>query len=154
MRKVLFCLPLLVLVTLNLHAQTNPNKNAFSAKVLFLDYGTPNDIEDQSITNGLELSYIREVLPWLNFSVPLKVGVIDVDNDINNRTFFSIDGVLQFQYKKSDTAFVTPYLMGGGGITLEEELGSNVQIPVGAGLNFKVGVRSYINVQGEYRISQ
>jgi outer membrane protein OmpA-like peptidoglycan-associated protein len=154
MRKVLFCLALLFVASLQLHAQTDPNKNAFSAKVLFLDYGTPNDVEDQNITNGLELTYIRELLPWLNFAVPAKVGVIDVENDINNRTFFSIDGVLQLQYKKSDTAFITPYLMGGGGITLEEELGSNVQIPVGAGINFKVGTRSYINLQGEYRISQ
>jgi outer membrane protein OmpA-like peptidoglycan-associated protein len=154
MRKVLFCLGLLFVASLQLQAQTDPNKNAFSAKVLFLDYGTPNDVDDQNITNGLELTYIRELLPWLNFAIPAKVGVIDVDNDINNRTFFSIDGVLQLQYKKSDTAFITPYLMGGGGITLEEELGSNVQIPVGAGFNFKVGTRSYINLQGEYRISQ
>jgi outer membrane protein OmpA-like peptidoglycan-associated protein len=154
MRKLLFCLSLLLLTSLSTQAQTSPNKNAFSAKVLFLDYGTPNDIEDQNITNGLELSYIRELLPWLNFAVPVKVGVIDVDNDINNRTFFSIDGLLQFQYRKSDTAFIIPYLLGGGGITLEEELGSNVQIPVGAGINFRVGTRSYINLQGEYRISQ
>jgi outer membrane protein OmpA-like peptidoglycan-associated protein len=154
MRKVLFCLALLFAASLQLQAQTDPNKNAFSAKVLFLDYGTPNDVEDQNITNGLELTYIRELLPWLNFAAPVKVGVIDVDNDLNNRTFFSIDGVLQLQYRKSDTAFITPYLMGGGGITLEEELGSNVQIPVGAGFNFKVGTRSYINLQGEYRISQ
>lgn len=154
MRKLLCCLSLLFISALSLQAQTGPNKNAFSAKVLFLDYGTPNDVDDLDITNGLELSYIRELLPWLNVAVPLKVGVIDVNDDINNRTFFSIDGVLQLKYRKSDTAFITPYLMGGGGITLEEELGSNVQIPVGAGINFRVGTRSHINLQGEYRISQ
>lgn len=154
MKQILLSLLFVMAIAAATFAQPTVQKNAFSAKVLFLDYGTPNDMEDLDITNGLELSYIRNLLPALNFAVPLKVGVIDIGDDINNRTFFSVDGVLQFQYVNSDSALIVPYLMGGGGLTLEEELGENVQFPLGAGVNIRVGAQSYINLQGEYRISQ
>lgn len=148
-------LALLMLLALpNLQAQTSPSdKNAFSAKLLFIDYGQPNDEEGLDLTNGVEISYIRNLLPWLNFALPLKTGVINVHDDINNRTFFSADGLLQIQYAKPE-ALLTPYLLGGGGIALEQELGSNVQFPFGAGLNIRLGPQSFLNLQGEYRISQ
>jgi outer membrane protein OmpA-like peptidoglycan-associated protein len=155
MKHLLLSAILCLFITGSLHAQ-NPNaaKNAFSAKVLFIDYGTLNDADDQSITNGIELSYIRNLTPWLNFAVPFKVGVIDVNDDVNNRTFASLDGVLQLQYAKSDSSRVVPYLMGGAGYTFEQEGNTNLQTPFGLGVNFRVGGRSFVNLQGEYRISQ
>ncbi|TXB61293.1 OmpA family protein [Phaeodactylibacter luteus] len=153
MRK-LFLLLLLLAGTHALQAQNEANKNAFSAKLLFLDYGRANDVEDLKITNGLEIGYYRSLLPWLNIGIPLKSGVINVNDDINNRTFFSAEGVLQLQLPADDQARIIPYLMGGGGITIEQELGQNVQFPAGAGLSVRIGAQSYLNLQGEYRISQ
>ena len=139
----------------SVHAQeSKADKNAFAAKVLFIDYGTPNSVDDLDITNGLELSYIRNLTPWLNFALPVKVGVINVNDDINNRTFGSVDGVLQLQYAKADSSWFIPYLMGGVGYTFEQDADANLQTPLGAGVNIRVGGRSYINVQGEYRLSQ
>ena len=139
----------------NAYAQnTNADKNAFTAKVLFVDYGTPNSIDGLDVTNGLELGYIRNITPWLNFSLPIKVGLVNVEDDINNRNFASIDGILQFQYAKSDSSRLIPYLMAGGGYTFERDGNTNLQTPLGAGVNIRVGGRSYVNLQGEYRLSQ
>ncbi|MCB0570540.1 MAG: thrombospondin type 3 repeat-containing protein [Phaeodactylibacter sp.] len=132
----------------------NMDKNAFSAKVLFIDYGRPNSVDGLDITNGLELAYVRTINRWLNVAIPLKVGLINVDNDINNRTFGSIDALLQLKYAKADSSRLVPYLMGGAGMVNEEILGTTPQFPVGAGINIRVGGRSYVNLQGEYRISQ
>ena len=154
MRKLfpflLFCL----LGCAALQAQQERPRDAFSAKLLFIDYGRANDIDGLEITNGLELAYTRNLLPWLNINAPVKVGVLDVQEDINNRTFASLDGVLQFQMPNADSARFIPYVLGGGGITWESELGTNPQFPVGAGLNIRVGGRSFVNIQGEYRIAQ
>jgi OOP family OmpA-OmpF porin len=155
MKQLLFGTLFVCLLMGSVYAQnTNADKNAFSAKVLFVDYGTPNSIDDLEVTNGLELAYIRNLTPWLNFALPVKVGLANVEGDINNRNFASIDGVLQLQYAKSDSSRLVPYLMGGGGYTFERDGNANLQTPLGAGLNIRVGGRSYVNIQGEYRLSQ
>ncbi len=136
-------------------SQAPTAKNAFSAKLLFVDYGNPNGIEGLDVTNGLELAYIRNIAPWLNFAIPVKAGLANVADDTeNNRNFASIDGILQLQYAAEDSSRFVPYLMGGGGLVWEDVLGTHVQIPVGLGANIRVGGRSYINLQGEYRLSQ
>jgi outer membrane protein OmpA-like peptidoglycan-associated protein len=154
MRKLLPFLLCCFLALTSLQAQQERSRDAFSAKLLFVDYGRPNDIDGLEITNGIEIAYIRNLLPWLNVGVPLKAGVINVQEDINNRTFFSLDGVLQLQLPRPDSALLTPYLMGGAGMNWETDNESQVQIPVGAGVNIRLGGRSYLNLQGEYRISQ
>jgi len=155
MKRLLLSALLCTLLTSGIYAQkSNVDKNSFAAKVLFIDYGTPNDIDGLDITNGLELTYIRNLAPWLNFAVPVKVGVANVGDDINNRNFASVDGVLQLQYARFDSARLVPYVMGGIGYTFERDADPNLQTPVGAGLNIRVGGRSYVNVQGEYRLSQ
>ncbi|MCB0556942.1 MAG: thrombospondin type 3 repeat-containing protein [Phaeodactylibacter sp.] len=153
MKKILLIVSCCILLVSAAQAQAL-DKNAFSAKVLFLDYGRPNSIDNLDITNGLELAYVRNINRWLNVAVPLKVGVVNVPDDINNRTFGSIDGLLQLQYAKADSSRLIPYLLGGAGVVMEEELGANIQFPVGAGMNIRVGGRSYVNLQGEYRIAQ
>jgi OmpA-OmpF porin, OOP family len=152
MKKILLAMMCCLLLWGAAQAQSN-EKNALSAKVLFIDYGRPNSVEGLDITNGLEIAYLRNLHRYVNFALPLKVGLANVEGDINNRTFASLDGILQLQYLHKDESRLVPYLMGGAGIVLEEELGANTQFPVGAGLNIRVGGRSYVNLQGEYRIS-
>ena len=128
-------------------------KDFVGAKILFIDHGNPNDIDSLNITNGLEIVYLRNISPFLKFGIPFKVGVANVAEDINNRTIVSADAILQFQIYQPE-ARVVPYLFGGGGLVWEDELGTNLQVPVGAGLNVRLGQNSYLNLQGEYRISQ
>jgi len=133
----------------------NKAKNAFSAKILFIDYGNPNAADSLNITNGLELGYIRNLTPWLNIVLPVKVGLANVVDDANNnRIFAGIDGILQFQFTRTEDSRLVPYLMGGGGLVWEDVLGTNFQIPLGAGVNVRAGGRSFVNFQAEYRISQ
>lgn len=158
MKKILLSMALAVFLATAVQAQNSgAGKNGFAAKVLFIDYETPNDdvMEDLNITNGFELTYVRNLTPWLNFGIPVKLGVIDVENDINNRTFASFDGVLQVQYAKNPTSRLVPYLMGGAGYVFESDGENNAQFPLGGGLNIRLGKsNSFITVQGEYRISQ
>ena len=136
-------------------AQKKDPKNAVSAKVLFIDYGSPNSVDGLSVTNGIEVGYLRNINRWLTFGIPMKVGLANVKDDVNNnRIFTSVDGILQFQFARTEDTRIIPYLMGGGGMVWEDVLGTNVQVPVGGGLNFRAGGRSFINVQGEYRLSQ
>lgn len=136
-------------------AQDKGAANAVSAKILFVDYGNPNSIDGLNITNGIEIGYIRNINRWLNFGIPLKIGLANVaDDSNNNRIFAGADGVLQLQFARTEDTRIIPYVMGGGGIVWEKDLGTNFQIPMGAGFNIRVGGRSFLNIQGEYRLSQ
>lgn len=155
MRKTVLLALICIALWGNVQAQNNSAANALSAKILFVDYGTPNSIDNLDITNGIEVGYIRNINRWLNFGLPVKVGLANVTDDINNnRIFASIDGILQFQFARTEDTRVIPYVMGGGGLVWEDVLGTNFQIPVGGGLNIRVGGKSFVNVQGEYRLSQ
>ncbi len=130
--------------------ETPEHKNLFGVKVLFIDYGLANNVDGLNTTNGLELSYIRSLGRSLNVAFPLKVGLANVQGAVNNRTFGSLDALLQL---KAAGKIVTPYLLGGGGIVALEGNDPHLQIPVGGGFNFRVGSNSFINLQGEYRLS-
>lgn len=155
MRKVVIVLACLFLSLNNSVAQevSKQYTRALGAKILFIDYGNPNGIDDLGITNGFDLSYIHGINEFLNIAVPLKLGVINVSDDINNRMLFSIDGILQFVYEREGKK-LAPYVFGGAGIVKESSAESNFQIPMGVGFNYKLGGSSYLNLQLEYRLSQ
>lgn len=126
--------------------------HSIGAKVLFIDYGNPNNVDGLDITNGIELLYNYNINRWFNIAIPLKAGIINVNDDINNRNFFSIDGVLQINLTKPNSLLM-PYLLGGAGYTFERDGENNFQAPAGAGVNIRVGKNAFVNVQGEYRFS-
>ncbi len=130
--------------------ETMEYKNLLGAKVLFIDYGLINDVGNLNLTNGLELSYLRSLGKNLNLAVPLKAGIANVPGSINNRTFGSLDALLQL---KAPGKVLTPYLFAGGGATVADGDDSHIVIPAGVGINLKVGNNSFINLQGEYRIA-
>lgn len=152
MKTTLFTLLLLTLFVFSASAQEKIKfGDAIGAKVLFLDHGQPNSIDSLNLTNGLEVSYIRGINQFLTLAVPLKVSVAEFADDTqNNRNIASLDGVLQFQYYKPESRII-PYALLGGGVVLEQERDAYWQVPVGAGVNLRVGRNSFINVQGEYR---
>lgn len=145
---VLLYMPCLLLTA----QQDSIGRNFVGAKVLFLDYGRPNSVDDLKITNGLEVFYQRNLNKYLSVAFPLKAGVANVIGDIDNRRIIGVDALLHMHLYEQE-ARVIPYLLAGGGIVWEEFEDSNTQIPIGAGLNIRVGKNSYINLQGEYRKS-
>lgn len=155
MKRILFAffMATLLLGNLQLAAQGEPESlHGIAAKLLFIDYGTPNSKDSLKVSNGLEFAYIRNISPSLNIGIPGKVGLANVENNDERITFFSLDAVLQWQFLKDKNAFV-PYLLGGGGLTFIADEDASVQVPLGAGLNYRVGENSFINAQAEYRLS-
>lgn len=155
MSRFLISLALLAGFFLPAIAQTPEKKSAneLFAKVIGIDYGRPNDIEGQKITYGLELGVTHLFNRYFGISVPFKTGVADIGDDINNRNFFKLDGLLRLQYQPKDETIVIPYIFGGIGASFEKWEYHNTQYPMGGGLNFRVGKTSLVTLQGEYRIS-
>ena len=150
----------LLFTTNYLNAQSDSEEqsvspHAMTAKVLFSDFATPNGLPLDSfpLSNGLEVGYWYNINNWINIGVPIKVGLANVEGEINRRTMISADLAVQLQYFKED-AFLVPYVMGGAGLVTENFDGFGLQFPVGAGLNFKIAKNAYFNLQGEYRVSQ
>lgn len=125
--------------------------NAVSARVLAIDYGWPNDLEDLETSFGIELAYRRQLGKVLGLAIPIKAGVIDV-GELQNTTFGSID-LLAHLYPLGSSLKVSPYLLAGGGFVSESRGGSNTQIPLGAGFNLQLGNNSFLGLQAEYRLS-
>jgi outer membrane protein OmpA-like peptidoglycan-associated protein len=131
--------------------QVNDN-HAVAAKVLLIDPGLAQDDGSLDQTFGLEIAYQRHLGNYFGLAVPIKIGVVDVANDTRNRNITSVDGLLHvFPFTSQKT--LSPYLLGGIGYVLEDLESSNVQMPLGLGLNWKVGQTSYVTLQGEYRMS-
>ncbi len=151
-----FFLLLLVLgLRAPLSAQIGETPHALAARVLFLDYATPQgqSFSDLPISNGLEVAYIRNVNSFLNIAFPLRAGLANVPDYMNKRTVLGGDVLLLVQYYREGSPFI-PYFLAGGGVSTENFEGLAVEFPVGAGFNFKVGKDSYINMEAAYRLAQ
>lgn len=139
----------------NLSAQEAPSttSNALATKLLFIDYGMMNpELEETKISNGLEITYLRNINRWVNIAAPVKFGLTTFAGDLNKTTLASIDAILQLQYFNGRNKMI-PYVFGGGGIVSENFATSNFQIPFGLGLNYELGKNSYLTVQAEFRKS-
>ncbi|HHJ50652.1 MAG TPA: OmpA family protein [Phaeodactylibacter sp.] len=136
-------------------AQIGETPHALVARVLFLDYATPQgqNLSDLPISNGLEVAYVRNINSFLNVAFPLHAGLANVPDYMNKRTVLGGDAVLHFQYF-NEGARLVPYALIGGGLVTEnfEDLG--VEFPIGLGANLRVGADSYINAEASYRFSQ
>ena len=144
---------LFLLSTASLSAQNPEMKNALGFKILFLDYFTPNSGPNATlsdISNGFEFSYHRSLNKNVDFSVPLRFGVIDLANDIDNRSMVGMDALFRLKYWK-ENGLVSPYVFTGGGMVVEGGDQAYLQIPAGVGFNFNIWKRGSINIQGAYR---
>lgn len=131
------------------------NPHSIAAKVLLLDYATPNGLSMDSLAfgNGLEIGYIRNFNPFLNLAIPVKAGLANVAGEVNRQTIISVDALLQAQYQKTPNSFLVPYILGGGSVVFENFEMSSLQFPVGLGVNIRVAPNTRLNLQGEYRHS-
>ncbi len=155
MRKTTTLLFLLFFLSLSANAQIGETPHALAARVLFLDYATPQgyDFQTLPISNGLEVAYIRNINSFLNIAFPLHAGLANVPDFMNKRTMLGGDALLLVQYYKESSPF-TPYFLLGGGIVSENFEGLAVEFPVGLGFNFQIGKDSYLNLEAAYRLAQ
>jgi len=133
-------------------------RNGISFKRALIDYNSPNSGTLKNLGNfreynsGFEIGYLRDFGRNLRVYVPVRVGIFDLKDKTENITFGELD--LQGQYRfitKKGT--LRPYVLAGAGINTENLDEFNLQIPAGAGLDIKVGRKTFINLQAEYRLS-
>ena len=125
---------------------------AIGAKLNFIDYGRANGFDSLKVTNGIEGNIIRKMNQSISLALAAKVGVANVNNDINNRTIAGLDIVGRYSFLKNPKR-IGPYALAGLGSVWERVAGFNVQVPVGLGTNIMVGDNSYVNLQFEFRLS-
>lgn len=150
----LIYLGLLLLLATGLQAQDSARPNTIVGKVLFLDHFSPQQgslAGFDNFSNGFEIGYLRNINKNFNAVIPLKVGIIKLPDEADNRRYFGVDFVGQFQYYQEDSRILPYGLIGIGGVS-EDFDRLNFQVPIGAGLHVRLGKYAFINFQGEYRV--
>ena len=163
MKKLIALFSLLLLASLvapEMQAQTR----GLGTKLLWYNYELPeNDFNfknaiDSSQKAGLEISWHDHFRGNLGYVVPFKIGVAkfpaNADNrNINRQGFFNLDGLLRYSIFKPSGCFV-PYVQAGLGShynTTQNKFG--LGLPVGVGLNLRLGRGFYLSAQSEYRFA-
>ena len=134
--------------------QTPENKNAISARLNFFDYGLFADEASKTSTfsQGFEVSYFRNVLPFLNVGVPLKFGIASLPGSFsgNKTVVASLDAIAQLQQMDESKRF-SPFVFGGAGFMAESFKSVHLNIPVGVGLNVRLTRYAFLSPQVEFR---
>ncbi len=132
--------------------------NGIAFKRAIIDYKSPNAGSLKNIGNfreynsGFEIGYVRDFGQNLRAYVPVRVGVFKLNDTEENITFGELDVQLQYRFN-TKKRMLRPYLLGGAGVNTENLDTFNVQVPLGAGLDIRIAKKTFINVQGEYRLS-
>ena len=153
--KKLFIVFLMVTVSAVLMAQNPDFARGIAIKKLFLDFQSQNGgslTAFKSYRHGFELGITNKLTDKINIYIPGKFGVVQDSIDGTNKTILGVDAVLQYFFYNEKSNFV-PYVFGGVGLMQIYSGDKDIMIPIGAGINFKVSDRAFINIQSEYRIS-
>lgn len=132
--------------------------NGISFKRTFLDYksvkaGNATSLSNfKSYNSGFEVGYVRDFTNNVRLYVPIRVGVFNVGDNLPNVTFGEIDAQVQYRIVPKKSSF-RPYILAGAGVNTENLDSFHVQVPVGVGLDIKIAKKTFINLQGEYRLS-
>jgi outer membrane protein OmpA-like peptidoglycan-associated protein len=136
-------------------AQDPLKPNSIYGKALFLDHFSPQNGALTSLgnfTNGFEVGYLRNLNESVNVGIPLKVGVIGLPGETDNKRYIGLDFIGQFQYYTPESRIIPYGLLGLGSVS--EDFGDlDFQVPIGAGLHVRLGKSAVLNFQGEYRIA-
>lgn len=156
MRKlILFCLLTVSFCLSSVFAQYENNDIGISVKALALDYISQNGGDFTAYNEyhtGFEILFLKKLTDKVRFGLPIKVGVVQSDNGVQNfqKSILSADATIRYEFTKPN-AKVIPYLLVGGGYVYEREGLSHIQIPAGLGFNFRILDRAFVTWQSEYR---
>ncbi|MFZ1704558.1 MAG: thrombospondin type 3 repeat-containing protein [Saprospiraceae bacterium] len=158
MRNHILALFLILIGCLPAVCQTSAIQSGVSFKKLFLDYQSQNGgglFNFKDYRHGYEIGYQHNFKNSFGLNIPIKYGNIDATDDstsINYRQIIGADIVFQYHFNRTEK-IVGPYVMAGAGGVQEIGGDFNMQIPLGAGLNFRITENAYFNYQVEYRFS-
>ena len=146
---------ILSLLYIQLEAQNPLRPDALSFKVLFLDYESPVDGDYGNLgnyKNGFEVSYQKNINDYLNISVPLRAGVVNFNNDFKNDAIISLGAQAQVQLWKTGAPAIPYALTGAHGVYEKNNGDFGIEIPIGIGVDVKMGKNAYFNLQLEYHL--
>ncbi len=135
----------------------NPlQKDAINFKVLFLDYTGPvtGDYGDFTrYTSGVEVGYSRNIYDFLNLNVPVRFAIANFNEPAKNNVTGDVGALLQAQLWNRGSQFV-PYATTGinGVYEFKDDMQFGLQVPIGIGIDVKIGTSAYLNAQVEYRV--
>ncbi len=165
MRPILLILliPFTLLCT-NLGAQEKIERpNAWEGKILFTDHYLPNPDIDGGFDHtgfGIEAGYYRHLSNLIQVGIPLKVAVADMPevSTFDNRIrLISLDAVARFRAYSEERKLVPYGFTGIGGVfeSINGETNDNTyaQIPIGGGVQYRLGPWGYVTGQVEYRVT-
>ena len=165
MRHTILALGLLLILAIQTPVQAqNPDfKNAITAKVALLDFDSrilDKTLSFDNLNYGIEVGYFRNLNKYLNIGFPFRFAAVRFPLSeslvgVNEKTFASLDGVLQLGLFESDN-FVQPYLFAGIGGFHHREAGSSTysaHVPLGLGFDFKINRHVYVELQSEYQLA-
>ena len=147
----------LVMLFSGLMVAQSPNySNGITVKKLFLDFESQKDggslTAFKDYTHGFELGLSHRLTNNIRLYVPGKFGVVKDSIQGTYKTVLGADALVQYSFY-NEKMNIVPYVLGGVGYMKYYKGDKDMMIPLGAGLNFKVNDRAFINVQSEYRIS-
>lgn len=148
---------LLLLLSISIPGISQDFKGGLTFKRLFLDYQTFNEGSFDAFrdyTDGFEFSYIKPLTDKIHLNIPVKAGFYNtrIDETSLNHSILGLDA--QVNYRLLDSAKrLQPYLLAGAGIVLEDMDSTNIQIPVGFGLDLMIAPNAFITWQSEVRFS-
>lgn len=150
MRNLILAVAALLCFAATSHGQNIENKNAISARLNFFDYGYFSDENKLKTSQGFELGYYRNILPFLNVGVPLKIGLAKLPGTTDNTVTASLDGLIQLQQMREKSR-ISPFLFGGAGVMTEDFDKTVLYLPAGAGVNLRISKYAFISPQVEFR---
>lgn len=129
------------------------NKPGLSFKRLFMDYQTMNGgdfFAFKDYTDGLEFAVLYPLMEErLVIGLPVKIGMFHNGEGVNTSVIGADLHLNYFLAGKSHR--LSPYILAGAGAVLENKDSVHLQIPVGFGLDLRVGPGAYITWQSEFR---
>ncbi len=149
------CIVFGFLISQPVSGQNPLQKDAINFKVLFLDYTGPTIGDYGNLTgytNGVELGYSRNLWNFVNLNVPMRFAVVNFNEPGLNNVTGDIGALVQAQLWKRGSQFV-PYITTGvnGVYEFKHDKQFGLQVPLGLGIDVKIGTSSYLNGQVEYR---
>ena len=156
-KLILFLTFTMFLGVSDLDAQAAKDDMGITVKALLLDYQTLNGGDFsafQAYHQGFELGFFKKIQDRVYLNVPLKLGVVQQTDEVDgfNRYLIGLDARIHYHLKSNNSPIV-PYVLAGAGYVYENPGESNIQVPVGFGLNFRLHERAFLTWQSEFRYS-
>lgn len=141
----------------SIQAQYDEGKEGFAFRVIAPNhqYTIDKELIESDFGLGLEFEYLRHVNEGLNFSLPLRLSQVKISDEIggglSSNSNIGLDALFHLKYCQ-EPKFIYPHVFTGLGVVLRDLNEFDFELPLGVGLNFRLGRHIYLSTKGEYRL--